>query len=244
MFGALVAGCAGARPAAGPPPSTTSTPVGPERVVHGGPPYRFGDVQEKAPPTVDGKAPVIRRIPTDKRYVFITIDDGDIKDPDAVALILRSGFRPTLFLAQKYVTGSAAYFADIRDKTGADIEDHTINHPSLRGRPYEFQRKEICDNADAETAEFGRRPVLIRPPYGNWDVNTQKAAATCGMRAIVLWTAAVNDGVVQFQTGDHLNPGDIVLMHFRHTFVADYTAFVERARRDGLTAVPLPDFLG
>ena len=201
-------------------------------------------MQAKAPPVVDGKAPIVRRIETDKRYVFITIDDGEIKDPNAVELIRKSGAHPTLFLAQKYVTGQAGYFSAIRDQAGATIEDHTINHPNLRGKPYAVQRNEICGNADAEAAEFGRRPTLFRPPYGNYDINTQKAAADCGMRVIVLWTAAVNDGVVQFQHGDHLNPGDIVLMHFRTTFVEDYTAFVERAKRDGLTPVPLPDFLG
>jgi peptidoglycan/xylan/chitin deacetylase (PgdA/CDA1 family) len=248
MLGALAAGCAGAHQSAGPPPASETAgpgpaPAKPDQIVPAKQPYPFGDVQAKAPPTVDGKAPVIRRIPTDKPYVFITIDDGEVKDPNAAALIRQSGFRPTLFLTQKYVQGFAAYFADIRDQTGADIEDHTITHPNLRGRPFEIQRKEICDNADAEAAEFGRRPVLFRPPFGNWDVNTQRAAAACGMRAIVLWTAAVNDGVVQFQAGNHLNRGDIVLMHFRHTFVADYTAFVNRAKQDGLIAVPLPDFL-
>jgi peptidoglycan/xylan/chitin deacetylase (PgdA/CDA1 family) len=200
-------------------------------------------VQAKAPATVDGKAPVVRRIHTDKRYVFITIDDGDIKDSHAFDLIQQSGFRPTLFLAQRYVTGYADYFKHIRDGAGAAIEDHTINHPNLRGKSYAVQRKEICDNADAETAEFGHRPTLFRPPYGNYDINTEKAAADCGMKAIVLWTAAVNDGVVQFQEGNHLNPGDIVLMHFRTTFVEDYSAFVARARQDGLTPVPLIDFL-
>jgi hypothetical protein len=32
-------------------------------------------------------------------------------------------------------------------------------------------------------------------------------------------------------------------MHFRKTFVEDYRAFLERAKQDGLTPVPLPDFL-
>lgn len=197
-----------------------------------------------APPVVDGKAPLISRIVTDKRYVFITIDDGEIRDPGAEALIQSSGARPTLFLVQKFVTGHTDYFRAIRDHAGADVEDHTINHPNLRGKPYAIQRKEICDDADAETAEFGRRPTLFRPPYGTYDSNTQRAAADCGMRAVVLWTASVNDGRVQFQQGDHLNPGDIVLMHFRTTFAADYDAFVEQARHDGLTPVPLADFLG
>jgi len=226
-------------PSSGPPTTSAAAPLDTR-----GEPYHFGDVQAKAPAIVDGRAPVVRKIPTDKRYVFITIDDGDIKDPNALELIRKSDARPTLFLAQKFVTGHEDYFRAIRDQAGAVIQDHTINHPNLRGKPYDFQRKEICDNADAENREFGHRPWLFRPPYGNYDTNTQKAAADCGMRVIVLWTAAVNDGVVQFQQGDHLNPGDIVLMHFRKTFVEDYTAFVERAKRDNLVPVPLVDFLG
>ena len=245
-FVAVLVGCAGSARQAGPSPTPTQPQPNGLPVVrppHPGGPYPFGTAQAKAPPTVNGRAPVIRRIPTDKRYVFITIDDGEIRDPNALELIRRSGLRPTMFLLQAYVAGNVDYFRQIRDETGADIEDHTMTHPNLRGRPYAFQRKEICDNADAETAEFGHRPTLFRPPYGNYDTNTELAAASCGMKAVVLWTAAVNDGVVQFQRSDHLNPGDIVLMHFRTTFVADYTAFLDRARRDDLTPVPLPDFL-
>jgi hypothetical protein len=59
----------------------------------------------------------------------------------------------------------------------------------------------------------------------------------------VLWTAAVNDGVVQFQQGNELRRGDIVLMHFRNTFGQDFTAFLTEAKKDGLTPVPLEDFL-
>lgn len=218
-------------PGAAPPPAFT-------------PPYPFGTVQQKAAPIADGSVPVVRRIPTDKPYVFITMDDGATKDPDALDLIKDSGGHPVLFLNQKYVKGHEAYFKAILDSTGAVLGDHTVDHPDLRGKPYEFQRKEICDDADDLQRGLGQRPTLFRPPYGIYDANTLKAAAACGMRAAVLWTAAVNDGVVQFQVGDKLRPGDVVLMHFRKTFKEDYTAFVERAKKDGLTPVPLADFLG
>jgi peptidoglycan/xylan/chitin deacetylase (PgdA/CDA1 family) len=208
------------------------------------PPYPFGVVELKAPPIADGKVPVIKRIPTDKPFVFITMDDGAVKSPDAPGLIQRSGGHPVLFLNQMYVKGHEGYFKAILDSTGAVLGDHTVDHPNLRGKSYEFQRKEICDDADDLQRGLGQRPSLFRPPYGSYDANTLKAAAACGMRAAVLWSAAVNDGVVQFQTGDKLRPGDVVLMHFRRTFTADYTAFVQQARKDGLTPVPLADFLG
>ncbi|MFB9686980.1 polysaccharide deacetylase family protein [Amycolatopsis plumensis] len=207
-------------------------------------PYPFGTVQQKAPAIENGQVPVIRRITTDKPYVFLTMDDGAVQDPDALKLMQQNGTHPVLFLNQKYVKGHEAYFKQILDATGATLGDHTVDHPNLKGKPYEFQRKEICDDADDFQKSLGVRPSLFRPPFGNYDQNTLKAAAACGMRASVLWTAAVNDGVVQFQSGDKLKPGDIVLMHFRKTFKEDYTAFVERARKDGLTPVPLADFLG
>lgn len=245
---ATLAGCASG-PATPPAPhSSTVTVQGrPEPDAPPAPnfpqPYPFGQAQGQVPPTVDGKAPVIRRIPTDKPYVFITIDDGAVKDPGALQLIKDSGARPTLFLNEKYFKGHEDFFKQIQDQAGVPINNHTMTHPNLRGKPYDFQRQEICGDSDAVQAAFGKRPLLFRPPFGNYDATTQKAVADCGMKAIVLWTAAVNDGVVQFQSGDKLKPGDIVLMHFRHTFTEDYRAFLERAKQDGLTPVPLGDFL-
>jgi peptidoglycan/xylan/chitin deacetylase (PgdA/CDA1 family) len=239
----VVAACAG--PTSGTPAVSAPNPApGAARPPTFAPPYPFGIVQQKAPPVTEGAVPVIKRIGTGKPYVFITIDDGAVQAPDALNLIRNSGGHPVLFLNEKYVRGHEAYFKAILDSTGAVLGDHTVDHPDLRGKPYDFQHKEICDDADDLQRGLGQRPTLFRPPFGSYDQTTLKAAAACGMRASVLWTAAVNDGIVQFQAGDKLRPGDIVLMHFRKTFDEDYTAFVEQAKKDGLTPVPLADFLG
>jgi len=227
------AGASQPNPAPGHGPGTTATG-----------PYPFGTVQQKAPAVANGEVAVVRRITTDKPYVFLTMDDGAVPDPDAPKLMQQDATHPVLFLNQKYVKGHEAYFKQILDATGATLGDHTVDHPNLKGKPLEFQRKEICDDADDFQRGLGVRPTLFRPPFGNYDHNTLRAAADCGMRVSVLWTAAVNDGHVQFQAGDKLKPGDIVLMHFRKTFKEDYTAFVEQAKKDGLTPVPLADFLG
>ena len=219
------------------PTSTTGLPPAPEQ------PYPFGQSQAVAPATVGGKAPVVRRIDTTKPYVFITIDDGAVQDPHALQLIKDSGARPTLFLNERYVKGHEDYFRQLQDQDNLVIGNHTVNHPNLAKMPYAAQKKEICDDSDAFAKAFGKRPTLFRPPFGNYNADTQRAAADCGLKAVILWTAAVNDGVVQFQGGNKLKPGDIVLMHFRKTFVQDFTGFIKRAKQDGLTPVPLPDFL-
>ncbi|GAB2994440.1 polysaccharide deacetylase family protein [Amycolatopsis acidiphila] len=211
--------------------------------LHLNAPYPAGEVQQQAGPIVDGKVPQVRRIAVDRPLVFLTIDDGAVPDPDAPRLIRESGTHPVLFLNEIYVRGHEDYFKQVL-AAGATLGDHTVNHPDLKGKSLAYQQEEICEDADDLQRALGVRPVLFRPPFGNWDDNTLKAAANCGMRASVLWTASVNDGRVDFQEGKRLQPGDIVLMHFRKTFTEDFAAFVDQSTRDGLTPVPLPDFLG
>ncbi|SES31536.1 Peptidoglycan/xylan/chitin deacetylase, PgdA/CDA1 family [Lentzea xinjiangensis] len=220
------------------PPAATTPAERPQRMFE--PPYPYGTVQAKAPAVVDGMVPVVTHIPVDKPYVFITVDDGAVQHPKARELMIQAGVWPTVFLNTKYAEGHKDYFKALP----VTVHSHTTSHPNLLGRPYEFQRNEICGNADFLTAEYGRRPTLFRPPFGNFDATTRQAAAGCGFKALVNWTAAVNDGRVQFQAGDRLKAGDIVLMHFRTTFAEDFTAFLNRAKQDGLTPVPLEDFLG
>lgn len=221
-------------PTAVPGPGGTTIPV----FQH---PYAYGTPQQHVPPIADGLVPVVRRIETDRPYVFITIDDGAFRHPAALELMRKSGVEPTLFLNSKHVDGNADYFRAFQG--AARVHAHTANHPNLEGASYDFQRQEICGNADLLRAQLGAKPTLFRPPFGNFDHTTRRAAADCGFTALVMWTAAVNDGVVQFQAGSRLNAGDIVLMHFRHTFVEDFLAFLARCKLDGLTPVVLEDFL-
>ena len=220
------------------PAVVTTTPERPKRMFE--PPYPYGTVQAKAPAVVDGMVPVVTHIPTDKPYVFITVDDGAVQHPKARELMIQAGVWPSVFLNTKYAEGHRDYFKELP----VTVHSHTTSHPNLAGKGLEFQKHEICGNADFLAAEYGKRPTLFRPPFGNYDATTRHAAASCGFKALVNWTAAVNDGRVQFQQGDRLKAGDIVLMHFRTTFVEDFTAFLDRAKQDGLTPVPLEDFLG
>jgi peptidoglycan/xylan/chitin deacetylase (PgdA/CDA1 family) len=223
-------------PTAVPGPSGTTVPVFQQ-------PYSFGTPQALVPPTTEGLAPVVRRVETTKPYVFITIDDGAVRHPLALELIRSSGVRPTLFLNTKYAEGHDDYFKPLQEQAQVSVQAHTATHPTLAGKSYESQKQEICANMDFLGRDFGARPKLFRPPFGSYDRTTRKAATDCGVTAMVLWTASVNDGVVQFQAGSKLNAGDIVLMHFRKSFVEDFLAFLNRARQDGLTPVVLDDFL-
>jgi peptidoglycan/xylan/chitin deacetylase (PgdA/CDA1 family) len=217
-------------PPASPNPSTSAAPVPfvPDYVL---------------PPIQDGMVPVITRIPTQQKIVFLTIDDGGAKRPENLDLLNAHGIKASLFLAQRFIQNNPDYFKPFL-AAGNKIENHTISHPlNLTKLSYQQQKDEICQMADYGEKTYGRRPMLFRPPGGPYTATTRKAAADCGMKAIVTWEALTGAGKMQYQVGSTLRPGDIVLMHFRPEFAEDLKAFTDAMTVAGLTPVLLEDFL-
>lgn len=181
---------------------------------------------------------------TKDRVVFLTIDDGVTRDPGMAGVLRDAGIRATFFLTAQYVRADPAFFGRLARETGSLIENHTLTHPNLKGRSAADQRKEICGASDDYARDFGRRPTLLRPPYGSHDPTTFHVAADCGIAHIVNWSAEVANGRMAFAVGDRLRPGDIVLAHFRRTFAEDIAEFVRQFRRAGLEPALLEDYVG
>lgn len=227
-----------AAPVALPSPKPTSSspqppvPPPPQKVIH--------DVT--IPPVVNGVAPVISRLDTKEPVVFLGIDDGAYKAPFELQLMQQNNVKASLFLANSFIQDNPGFFKGFVT-AGSLIEDHTIDHKPLPQLTYEQQKQEICGQADNEEREYGRRPILVRPPGGAYDGNTPRAAAACGMKAVVQWIAKANGGSMQYQIGHSLRPGDIVLMHFRPVFQQDLQAFLDAAKAAGLHTELLEDWL-
>ncbi|WP_086810154.1 polysaccharide deacetylase family protein [Streptomyces reticuliscabiei] len=134
-----------------------------------------------------GLPPVFTTIPTRDKVVFLTIDDGAERDPRFVALVRELRLPVSMFLTARVVGPGYAHFARLRE-VGASVQNHTLDHQSLRGLPYAGQRAEICGQQDKLRERFGLRPRLFRPPYGTYDTTTLRAASDCGASALVLWT--------------------------------------------------------
>lgn len=183
------------------------------------------------------------KVDTEDPVVFLTIDDGVTRDADMVDVLQAHGLKATLFLTDQYVRQDADFFRRLRDRTGSLIENHTLDHPDLTTLPFEEQRRQIGETSDRYQREFGRRPTLMRPPYGEFNDDTLRAAEDGGVRHVVHWTAVIDDGDIQYAAGDRLEAGDIVLMHFREAFREDVERFVAEAERSGLRPALLEDYL-
>lgn len=194
------------------------------------------------PPIVNGLAPVLTRIPTARPVVFLGIDDGAFKDPAELALLRMHNVQASLYLAHGFIRDNPAFFTPFADD-GFVIQNHSITHTPMTRLSYAEQVKEICGQADLLETEYGTRPTLFRPPGGAFNTNTRRAAATCGMRAVVNWIAKANAGSMQYQLGHALRPGDIVLMHFRPEFADDLRAFLDAQNAAGLHTELLEDWI-
>lgn len=194
------------------------------------------------PPIENGLAPVISRLETKQPVVFLGIDDGVTKRLSDLELMRKHNIKASLYLTDSFVRNDPMFFAQFT-KHGSLIENHSMTHKLQTGLGYEAQKTEICDQADRQEELYGRRPVFFRPPGGNYNESTRRAAAACGMKAIVLWIAKANGGSMQYQVGGGLRAGDIVLMHFRPEFPADMQAYLDAQKAAGLQTVLLNDWL-
>ncbi|MBR8643344.1 polysaccharide deacetylase family protein [Streptomyces tuirus] len=158
-----------------------------------------------------GLPPVVDHVPTRGRVVFLTYDDGAERDPRFAGLIRERRLPVSLFLTDRVAGPGYGQIARLR-AVGASLQNHTLDHPALRGLPYAGQRAEICGQQHKLHSRFGVRPHLFRPPYGTYDTTTLHAAADCGIRAVVLWRASLgSDGGLTYSRGaPDLRPGDIV----------------------------------
>ena len=189
-----------------------------------------------------GLAPVLTRIKTDQPVVFLGIDDGAYQAPFELEMLEANHVKASLYLAHGFIRNDPAFFVPFT-LAGNVIENHSITHRPMPRLSYAEQVREICGQADLLEQEFGVRPTLFRPPGGAFNTNTRRAAAACGMRAVVNWIAKANAGSMQYQLGRGLRPGDIVLMHFRPEFASDLRAFLDAQNAAGLHTELLEDWI-
>ena len=191
---------------------------------------------------IDGMAAKITRVETTDRVVFLTIDDGIVKDPAAMKFLVDNKMPATLFLVSGEFRKDPAYFAQILT-VGGTISSHTMSHPALKGLSLQRQTSEICNMKNAIAEELGDAGHLMRPPYGSSDENTRRASASCGINVVVNWNSELWEGNVDILQRPGLQPGDIFLTHFRTDLLDNLIAFKAALDQQGFTVGRLEEYL-
>ncbi|WP_234314368.1 MULTISPECIES: polysaccharide deacetylase family protein [unclassified Streptomyces] len=213
------------------------------------PPARKPQIPKAGP----GKVAVVDRIPVpaDDKVVFLTFDDGAEKDPEFLKMAADLKLPISMFLTDNIASADYGYFEKIRDNGSAStINNHTLTHPNLRTLSFEGQKKEICGQQERLEKRFGKRPPLFRPPFGNYNDDTLRAASECGVSSLLLWRVSMQINNFQYAAGSTLEPGDIILAHFRGpselkgaTEIQMTTRMLQRIQEQGYRIGRLEDYL-
>ncbi|KPI11605.1 polysaccharide deacetylase, partial [Actinobacteria bacterium OK074] len=203
-------------------------------------------------------------VPTHNKVVFLTydvthedLDTGDLafgsgqtgasgahghaaagydRDPRFVTMIRELRLPVSVFLTDG-VVGPGYVQAERLRAAGAAVQSRTLDRASLRGLPYEGQRAEICAQRDRLDTRLGLRPTLLRPPHGTYDTATVRAAATCGL------TALVTGGTPPDRRSPY-TPGQIIdLTGAAPSLTAATTTAVRKAQGEGFAVGRLEDYL-
>ncbi|SNS53683.1 Peptidoglycan/xylan/chitin deacetylase, PgdA/CDA1 family [Actinomadura meyerae] len=207
---------------------------------------------EEKPLELGGKGPVevFDKVPTEQRVVFITIDDGQEKDPRFVQMLTDLQVPVTMFLTDNVIQDDYGYFKPLQ-ALGNRVQNHTLTHPVLPVLGLDGQKREICGNQKVLSKQYGTEPTLLRPPYGRWNWATQQAARECGIDGIVMWRASMQIHDMQYDDANKkLHPGDILLAHFRGpeqlkgaTMTEMFAAMLKRIGKQGFAVARLEDYV-
>ncbi|MFF8776970.1 polysaccharide deacetylase family protein [Streptomyces sp. NPDC015140] len=197
----------------------------------------------------DGLPPVFTTIPTKEKIVFLTIDDGAEKDRAFLRMMSELKIPYTVFLTDEEIKDDYGYFKKMQAR-GVTLNNHTLSHPYLPGLSYAEQKREICGMQEVMEKRYGKRPVLFRPPFGNYNRDTLRAAKNCGIEYAPIWSEEVFVDHWEYREWDReLHPGDIVLTHFRGREDWDGTMtdmarrFLNRITAEGYAVARLEDYL-
>lgn len=162
-------------------------------------------------------------VPVEGSYIALTFDDGPSEKltPKLLDLLKAKGIKATFFV----IGENAANHPEIVARAAAEgheIANHTWNHPRLTRLSDEQIQEEVNKTSEVIFKAIGKKPSLLRPPYG--DVNSRVShlvADQDGMK-IILWSVDPNDwkrpgsAVVAQRLIAGASPGAIMLSHDIH----------------------------
>ena len=187
----------------------------------------------------------------DGPYIALTFDDGPSATltPKLLDLLAAHHMKATFFV----VGQNAADHPDILKRAvreGHEIANHSWSHPNLGKMSDEAVRREVQKTDDAIVAAIGKRPTLLRPPYGSiTDRQKRWLHDDFGYR-IIIWDVDPLDwkrpgpSVVCSRILKETRAGSIVLAHDIHPPTLEaMPATFDQLDRKGFKSVTVTELL-
>ena len=184
-------------------------------------------------------------------YIAITFDDGPSAQltPRLLDILKERGIRATFFVVGRNV----AEYPDIvrrMDSEGHEIANHSWSHPALTQMGTEGLRKQIENTNDAIEKITGKRPSLMRPPYGATSSTLNRRFTEDYRLKVILWSVDPldwkyrNANRVYSSITQNTQPGSIILAHDIHaTTVAAMPSTLDALTAKGYKFVTVSELI-
>ena len=162
--------------------------------------------------------PIIKNVPTTRKVVALTFDDGplDKTTPEILGILREKNIRATFFvLGEQVVRFPMLVQQEIME--GHEVGSHGYDHMNLT-RLTAAQVKEQLENTENLISLFAPAPTLFRPPGGNYNDTVLKLARDRGY-LVILWSIDTSDwrlhsvGKIVSLASKNIKPGSIILLH-------------------------------
>lgn len=205
------------------------------------------------PIALDAQHPtVFSKVPVTDKICFVTIDDGIDKDPAFIQMVADFKIPITISLADTLIRDDYAYFEKLYETGYVSIQNHTVNHPlSMPKLSFQRQLDEVAGQQVKLAKEYGVKPYIFRAPGGNYNSTTLEAVRVAGLKGMMMWKESMEINDMEYQTSDHhLQPGDIILSHFRgpaqlkgETMVQMMTKLYAHIQEQGFTVADVTHYV-
>ena len=158
--------------------------------------------------------------PVQEKNVSLTFDDGPDSSvtPRILDILKINNIKANFF----FVGNQINYFPSVVKRAydeGHLILNHSWNHPYFTMINEEDIRKEILLTEKKINNIIGRKPALVRPPYGATDEKVITAIRGTNTNMVIWsidtmdWVPSVDEQTIVKNILNNVRPGDIVLMH-------------------------------
>lgn len=184
---------------------------------------------------------------TKEKCIALTFDDGpSVYTEILLSTLQEKGVKATFFVLGVNARVQQQTIIDL-NKAGMEIGNHTWSHKDLTKLSVEAVKEEVNNSADLISNIIGKRPFLVRPPYGA--INGQvKAVANS---PLILWNVDPEDwkyhdsDYVAKHIIEHVKSGAIVLSHDIHkTTVEAIPEVIDTLLSEGYKLVTVSELFG
>jgi peptidoglycan/xylan/chitin deacetylase (PgdA/CDA1 family) len=181
------------------------------------------DATRQTRATAEDPSITFNSVHVDGPYIAMTFDDGPSATltPKLLDLLAAHHIKATFFVIGENVAEHPEIVARAA-REGHEIANHSWSHPNLAKLSDASVRHQLWRTDDAIKNAIGKRPTLLRPPYGSITEREKRWIHDEFGYQIVLWDVDPYDwkrpgpAVVRNRILQETRPGSIVLSHDIH----------------------------